>query len=106
MNAGDFGVVSTTLAELGDAERIAALLLEEKLAACVQIFRIDSNYVWKGETNHQPELMLLIKTRATLIREVQATIASLHSYDVPEFLVLSVSGGSEAYLAWLEASLR
>jgi periplasmic divalent cation tolerance protein len=49
---------------------------------------------------------MLIKTRATLIPELQSTIAGLHSYEVPEFLVLSVSGGSEAYLAWLEASLR
>ena len=56
--------MSTTVAQKDDAERIAALLLSEKLAACVQIMGIDSRYVWKGETNHEPEWMLLIKTRA------------------------------------------
>jgi periplasmic divalent cation tolerance protein len=48
----------------------------------------------------------MIKTRVAHTREVQATIASLHSYEVPEFLVLPVSGGSEAYLAWMDGALR
>jgi len=67
---------------------------------------VQSIYRWQGSIESSAEVLLLIKTRATLIREVQATIAGLHSYDVPEFLVLSVAAGSEAYLAWLEASLR
>jgi periplasmic divalent cation tolerance protein len=82
-------------------------LLELHLAACINIVPgVQSIYRWQGSIESSAEVLLLIKTRATLIREVQATIAGLHSYDVPEFLVLSVAAGSEAYLAWLEASLR
>ena len=106
MNAGDFGVVSTTLAELGDAERIAALLLEEKLAACVQIFRIDSNYVWKGETNHQPELMLLIKTRAALFESVIARLVAEHPYETPEIVATPFAAGFAGYFRWIEENTR
>jgi len=67
---------------------------------------VQSIYRWQGSIESAAEVLLLIKTRTALIREVQSTIAGLHSYEVPEFLVFSVSGGSEAYLAWLDACLR
>ena len=101
-----YGLLTTTVATRDDAVKIADVLLSEKLAACVQLMPIQSLYSWKGEIRNEAEILLLIKTRAALIREVQSTIAGLHSYEVPEFLVLSVSGGSEPYLDWLDASLR
>jgi periplasmic divalent cation tolerance protein len=103
----DFQIVLSTCPDRDQAERIADRLLEQRLAACINILPgVQSFYRWQGSIESASEVLLLIKTRSALISEVQATIASLHSYDVPEFLVLSVSGGSEGYLAWLEASLR
>jgi periplasmic divalent cation tolerance protein len=67
---------------------------------------VQSIYRWQGAVKSAAESLILIKTRARLSHEVQSTISSVHSYEVPEFLVLPVSGGSESYLAWLEASLR
>ena len=67
---------------------------------------MQSIYRWQGAVESAAEVLMVIKTGVALTSEVQSTIASLHSYEVPEFLVLPVSGGSEAYLAWLEASLR
>ena len=76
------------------------------LAACVNILPgVQSVYRWQGAVESEAEVLMLIKTKASLIQEVQSTIASLHSYEVPEFLVLPILGGSEAYMAWLEASL-
>ena len=103
----DFQIVLSTCADREQAERIAHRLVEQQLAACVNILPgVQSIYRWQGSIESAPEVLLLIKTRVALIREVQTTIAGLHSYDVPEFLVLSVSAGSEPYLAWLDASLR
>src|ERR1700685_1197018 len=103
----DFQIILSTCAHREQAERIAHRLLELHLAACINILPgVQSIYRWQGGIESAAEVLLLIKTRAALIREVQSTIAGLHSYEVPEFLVLSVSGGSETYLDWLDASLR
>ena len=101
----DFQIILSTCADREQAESIAHRLLELHLAACINILP-DVIYRWQGSIESAAEVLLLIKTRAALIREVQSTIAGLHSYEVPEFLVFSVSGGSEAYLAWLDACLR
>jgi periplasmic divalent cation tolerance protein len=103
----DFQIILSTCADREQAESIAHRLLELRLAACINILPgVQSIYRWQGSIESAAEVLLLIKTRAALIPEVQSTIAGLHSYEVPEFLVFSVSGGSEAYLAWLDACLR
>jgi periplasmic divalent cation tolerance protein len=106
MKAEEFGVVTTTVAEAGDADRIAALLLEEKLAACVQITRIESRYVWKGETNHTPEFMLLIKTRRSLFDAVTDKLMIEHPYETPEIVATPLIAGLPAYLDWMEENTR
>jgi periplasmic divalent cation tolerance protein len=103
----DFQIVLSTCADREQAERIAHRLVEQQLAACVNILPgVQSIYRWQGNVESAAEVLMVIKTSAALTPEVQSTIASLHSYEVPELLVLPVSGGSEAYLAWLKASLR
>jgi periplasmic divalent cation tolerance protein len=103
----DFQIILCTCADPEQAERIARRLVELQLAACVNIFPgVQSIYRWQGAVESAAESLILIKTSARHSNEVQSTIAGLHSYEVPEFLVLPVSGGSESYLAWLDASLR
>ena len=102
----DFQIVLSTCGDRETAERIAHRLVELRLAACVNILPgVQSVYRWQGTVESAAEVLMLIKTKAALIQEVQSTIAGLHSYEVPEFLVLPISGGSEAYMAWLETSL-
>jgi periplasmic divalent cation tolerance protein len=102
----EFQIVLSTCADREQAERIAHRLVEQHLAACVNILPgVQSIYRWQGAVESAGEVLLLIKTSAAHSQEVQTTIATLHSYDVPEFLVIPVSGGSEAYLTWLKASL-
>jgi periplasmic divalent cation tolerance protein len=103
----DFQIILSTCADREQAERIAHRLLELNLAACINILPgVQSLYRWQGSVETAAEVLLFIKTRAALSHEVQSTIAGLHSYEVPEFLVLPISGGSEPYLAWLDESLR
>jgi periplasmic divalent cation tolerance protein len=103
----DFQIVLSTCASREEAERIAHRLVELQLGACVNILPgVQSIYRWQGNVESAAEVLMVIKTRTDLVPEVELTIAGLHSYEVPEFLVLPVFGGSHAYLAWLKASLR
>ena len=102
----DFQIVLSTCADREQAERIAHRLVEQHLASCVNILPgVQSIYRWQGAVESAAEVLLLIKTSSARSQDVQSTIASLHSYEVPEFLILPVLGGSDAYLAWLGASL-
>jgi uncharacterized protein involved in tolerance to divalent cations len=96
-----FGVVSTTLAQRADAERIAEVLLSEKLAACVQLLPIDSRYVWKGQIAREPEILLLAKTRAALFEDVIARIKALHPYVVPQIVATTFDTGHAGYFDWI-----
>jgi periplasmic divalent cation tolerance protein len=102
----DFQIVLSTCADREQAERIAHRLIEQRLAACVNILPgVQSIYRWQGAVESAAEVLMLIKTSSARSQEVQSAIASLHSYGVPELLVLPVLDGSNAYLAWLGASL-
>jgi len=97
-------VLSTTGREQ-EARSIARQLVEERLAACVNILGpIRSVYRWRGAVEEEPEFLLLIKTRAILLPRLERRLIELHSYEVPEMLALAPSGGSPAYLAWLVES--
>lgn len=95
-------VVQTTTATPEAAEALAAALLAERLAACVQIAPIRSRYLWKGEVQREEEQLLAIKTRADLFEAVRARIRGLHGYETPEILALPVTAVDADYLAWVE----
>ena len=102
-----FRILLSTCSNRAEAERIAHSLVESRLAACVNLLPgVRSIYRWQGKVESSEEILLLIKTAAAQVESVQRAIASLHSYEVPEFLALEVSGGSEDYLAWLTGSLK
>ena len=99
----DFVQVVTAVASKPDAERIAHALVERRLAACVQIVGpIQSVYRWQGAIETAEEWQCWIKSRRELCGEIQRAIRELHSYEVPEILVLSVLDGNADYLAWLD----
>jgi periplasmic divalent cation tolerance protein len=100
-------IVLTTTATPEEAERLARTLVEERLAACATMIpAAQSIYRWQGEVESASETMLLIKTSAELLADLEARLHKLHSYKTPEFLVLRVESGSNAYLDWLQANLR
>jgi periplasmic divalent cation tolerance protein len=96
-------VVILSTAPPGEAAGIARALVEDRLAACVQLAGIRSFYRWQGRVEDEPEELMLIKTRRPLADAAIARVRELHSYEVPEAVVLSVDAGSADYLAWLAA---
>jgi periplasmic divalent cation tolerance protein len=96
-----FVTVLTTTSDVAEAEAIAEALLADELAACVQILEIRSRYVWQGAVQREPEQLLLIKTRAALFEIVRAKIRTMHSYDTPEIVALSITAGDADYLGWI-----
>ena len=94
----------TTIASVAEAQAIADRLVEQRLAACVQVTGpLASTYRWQGTVERAEEYMCLIKTRRVLTNEVEAAIRDLHSYDNPEIIVVPIEGGSSDYLSWIEA---
>jgi periplasmic divalent cation tolerance protein len=103
----DFIEVRTTTSTKEDAESIAGPLVENKLAACVQIIGpITSIYRWKGEIEEEEEFVLLIKTRSTMFPDVRMMIEEEHPYDVPEIISVPITGSSGPYLDWMEENTQ
>lgn len=85
-----------------DAERIARALVEERLAACVNVVPgVVSVYRWKGAVTRDDELLLLIKTRGEKLDELRARLVALHPYELPEVIALPIAGGHAPYLDWI-----
>jgi len=102
----DFLQVFSTVDSEEAAERLAASLVERRLAACVQIVPgLTSVYRWQGKTERAREWLLLIKTSAAHYAELEAAIIELHPYECPEIVAVGIENGLAGYLDWLEASL-
>ena len=99
-------MVLTSTSSVEEAERIARHLVESRVAGCVKILPgVESLYRWEGSVETASEVMVLIKTSADHVAEVETAVRELHSYEVPEFLVIAIESGSRSYLEWLTASL-
>jgi len=99
--------VFTTTANKEDARKIARDLIEKKLVACAQIIGpIMSTYRWKGKIEEEEEWLCLLKSRYDQYEKLERRIKSIHPYEVPEILALSVVKGSQSYLEWLDGQLE
>jgi periplasmic divalent cation tolerance protein len=100
-------VAFTTSPSEEHAVQLARLMVEEKLAACVQILPdITSFYMWEGKLERAAERLILIKTTRERLEEMIARIESLHPYDVPEIIAVEAVGGLDKYLQWVVSETR
>ena len=100
-------VVLTALGAQLDAEKIASALVEERLAACVNVIPgVVSVYRWKGAVEKENELVLVIKTMAQQVDALKARLVELHPYELPEVVVIPIAGGHQPYLDWLAEQVR
>jgi periplasmic divalent cation tolerance protein len=95
-------VVLTTCGSKQQAEQLAGGLVAERLAACVQALDITSHFLWKGALEREPEVLLVIKTRAACYDALEAWLREHHAYEVPEIVALPVARGLAAYLDWVD----
>jgi periplasmic divalent cation tolerance protein len=89
----------------GEADGIARALVDERLAACVNIMPVRSCYLWEGKINLEGEELLIIKTEQSMVEQLVSRIIELHSYKVPEIIVLPILDGYPPYLHWIAQSL-
>lgn len=100
-------VVYVTVSSEAEADRIAAALVQEALAACVnRLGPIHSTYLWQGELQQDPEYLLMIKTRQTLVERLSNRVQELHSYELPEVIALPIAAGLPAYLDWVRSETQ
>ena len=100
-------IVLTSTSNADEAALLARTLVEERLAACASLIpSVESIYHWERQIETSTEALLLLKTGPEQIAALEARLRELHSYQVPEFLVLDVESGSHGYLEWLNSSLR
>jgi len=100
-------IVLTSTSNPDEAALLARTLVEERLAACATVIpAVESIYHWEGQIETSIEALLLLKTAPEQLPALEARLRELHSYQIPEFLVLEVESGSHPYLEWLRASLR
>ncbi|GBC60621.1 divalent-cation tolerance protein CutA [Desulfonema ishimotonii] len=106
MNPSEYCMIMSTCPKHADADRLAGLLLEARLAACVQVMPITSYYEWESEQHKAPELLMLIKARSEQYDAIEALIVKNHPYEVPEIIRLPIQGGLSDYLAWIDEMSR
>jgi periplasmic divalent cation tolerance protein len=97
-----YRIVLVTCGSIAEARKIGHGIVEKKLAACANIVpALESIYRWKGKVERAREVLLIIKTSAKGLRELEREVKRLHSYDVPEFVVVPIVAGSKEYLHWI-----
>jgi len=103
----DVVLILTTVPAAARADAIARSLVDERLAACVNVLSpMTSFYRWQGKIEQEEERQIVIKTTRDRVASVQTRLRDLHAYEVPEFLVLPVSDGSTGYLDWVRNETR
>src|SRR5436190_12632976 len=104
MNVERAVLVYTTYPSLVEAEQAGRALVERRLCACVNILPgMVSHYWWQGAIERGEEVVMIIKTRATLVEQVTAAVKEMHSYTTPAIMVIALESVDQAYLAWLMA---
>jgi periplasmic divalent cation tolerance protein len=98
-------VVVLCTAPPGGSDRIAKAVVQERLAACVNICPVKSYYTWQEELCTDAEELMIIKTEERAVEQLSRRIKELHSYELPEIVILPVAGGDSGYLQWLSRSV-
>lgn len=100
-------VVVLITGSTAEGQNIARALVEERLAACVNIISpIESVYRWQGKVQGAQEALLIVKTTAKMLEKLAARVKQLHSYEVPEIIALPIVAGAEDYLRWIDEQTR
>ena len=95
-------IVTTTCDDKQNVEKITKALFDNEIASCIQTHNINSTYVWKGNIENADEIILYIKTRKELYKEVETCILDNHSYETPQIVQIPITDGYLDYLNWID----
>ena len=98
--------VYTTLGSETEAQALAKKVIEQRLAACAQINRIESYYHWQGAVEHEPEWRILFKTTKEAYSALETFLAENHPYEEPAIYAVDVVAGAEGYLGWISDNVK
>ena len=102
MTNEEYSIMITTYPDKESAKLTANLLVEKRLAVCVQALPIESVYFWQSKICEDDEIILLIKSKAVLFENIATVIKQNHSYEVPEIIQIPITGGLPDYLKWID----
>lgn len=94
-------IITTTFENKEEANKIIEILLEERLVSCCQLSHIESSYQWKGKIEHTNELLLQMKSKKELFKEIKKVILENHSYETPQLVAYDIVDGFKEYLDWI-----
>lgn len=101
-----FSIIYITAGDMTEARKIGRKLVEERLAACANIFPITSVFRWKGTIDEANEFGIIVKTRSDKVKEIEKRVKEIHSYEVPCVVSFNISEGSSDYLNWINESVE
>mgnify|MGYP000706179356 FL=1 len=101
-----FSFVYITTPTKKEAKKIAKILVSEKLAACCNIFKIESLYWWKGKIERAGEYGMFVKTKKNLVEKIIKRVKEIHSYSVPCIISFDIEKGNKDFLNWVEESTK
>ncbi|VVB97696.1 Divalent-cation tolerance protein CutA [uncultured archaeon] len=101
-----FSIVYITAGDMDEARKIGRKLVEERLAACANIFPITSIFRWKGKIEEGGEFGIIAKTKTGKVKEIEKKVKEIHSYEVPCVVSFRMDEGSSDYLKWIEDSVE
>ena len=101
-----FSIIYITAGDMAEARKIGRTLVEERLAACANIFPITSIFRWKGNIDETNEFGIIVKTRSDRVKEIQDRVKEIHSYEVPCVVSFNIDEGSAQYLKWINESVE
>ena len=105
--SADYVVVLTTLPADADGVAFGRSLIDDRLAACVNLLApMESVYRWEGQVEQERERQVIIKTSRARLSDLWDRVRELHPFEVPEFIVLTIADGNEAYLRWVGESTK
>ncbi len=106
LEVSHYGIVLVTAPSREVADAIATTLVQEKLAACVNLMPVTSIYTWEKQLHQDDEWQLIIKTELDHFSDLESRVLVLHPYDVPEIVAVPLSAGTPAYLSWITAQMN
>lgn len=102
MDSDKYCIITTTCDDEKNAKEIANILLERRLVSCVQFIDINSSYHWKGKIESATEILLQLKSKKHLYKEIEKEILTLHNYETPQIIMYDIVNGYSEYIKWID----